>query len=752
VSVSEASVAVEFDGPSSNRQAAWGLAVVAIGAFALRVFLNWPSVFGQEYVAFAENDAWYHMRLVDALVRDFPWRIWHDPYLVHPGGEGVNAGPMLDWIIAAAALVLGAGAPSPRLIDVVGAFVPPVLGSLMVIPVYVLGRELFSRRAGLWAGLMIAVMPGQQLQRSLLGFTDHHCAEVLFSTAALMFLVLGLKSHRKPSSLRSLSVAAGLALGAYLLTWGGGVLFVAILGAFAVLQLLVDSWRGVESEGVVAAVVPMLLIAAVIVAPWAGTRPQFNYQLGSLLGSATVIWALGVSRRIMQRRRWNGTTWAAATVGVTLAVTVLALLMMGDSARSLISDASRVSPFRTREFVAEALPLMASDQWRPVPLWKEFTSSLVLAIGGCGWLLARAGLRSPNVALLGLWTATMVVATFGQVRFAYYLAVNVALIGGLACDLVLRAVGSVRTSTATRALAASVLACVVIIPGVPQLRRFHNGDASLNPNWHDALSWLGANTPEPFSNRAEYYRPSPAGSATASYSVLAFWDYGYWITRIARRVPVTNPRQTGIEQAAAFLLSSNERDANRVVERLEARYIAVNWQLRVPRTPEDEDGKRSVFDGLMRAGRRNLKDYCGLFSEQSGSTGTAGMLVVYCYPEYYRTMAMRLYLYGGRAATPETVSVLSYRRDVRDGMAVNVVTGDWSFATYEEATRFVTTSGRTDMKIVSKDPLVTCVPLEALANYTSVFRALERDGTDPDDPPAVQLFEYHPHRQSPPEG
>ena len=110
------------------------VALIVTAAFALRVFLTWSNVFGQEYVAFLENDAWYHMRLVDALVRDFPWRIWHDPYLLHPGGGPVNAGPVLDWIIAAAALVLGAGAPSPRLVDVVGAYVPPMLGSLTACP------------------------------------------------------------------------------------------------------------------------------------------------------------------------------------------------------------------------------------------------------------------------------------------------------------------------------------------------------------------------------------------------------------------------------------------------------------------------------------------------------------------------------------------------------------------------------------------------------------------------------------------
>ena len=86
---------------------------------------------------------------------------------------------------------------------------------------------------------------------------------------------------------------------------------------------------------------------------------------------------------------------------------------------------------------------------------------------------------------------------------------------------------------------------------------------------------------------------------------------------------------------------------------------------------------------------------------------------------------------------------------MRNGTAVNVVTGDWSFSTYEEASRFVAGSGRSDMKIVSKDAHVTCVPLEALANYTSVFRALEHDGTEPSDPSVVQLFEYTPHRPVP---
>ena len=67
-----------------------GLALVAIVvvAFAVRVAVSYRAVLGQDYVAFIESDAWYHMRLVDALIREFPRRIWDDVYLLHPGGSG----------------------------------------------------------------------------------------------------------------------------------------------------------------------------------------------------------------------------------------------------------------------------------------------------------------------------------------------------------------------------------------------------------------------------------------------------------------------------------------------------------------------------------------------------------------------------------------------------------------------------------------------------------------------------------------
>ena len=117
-------------------------------------------------------------------------------------------------------------------------------------------------------------------------------------------------------------------------------------------------------------------------------------------------------------------------------------------------------------------------------------------------------------------------------------------------------------------LAAIVLLGVVVAPGVPMLRPIRTMGAELDGNWYDALRWMAINTPQPFQNPDEYYRASRGPAAVADYGVLAWWDYGYWITRVARRVPVTNPRQSGIRDAASFFVTTNEADANRIAERL----------------------------------------------------------------------------------------------------------------------------------------------------------------------------------------
>ncbi len=124
-------------------------------ALYLRVYLPYDQVFVSEWIKFTSIDAYFHMRLVDNLVHNFPHHMVIDPYRIYPGAAGVSIS-FFDWLLAGIIWVIGLGSPTQHTVDVVGVYFPAVLGALTVIPVYFIGRELFGRWAGvISAGILI---------------------------------------------------------------------------------------------------------------------------------------------------------------------------------------------------------------------------------------------------------------------------------------------------------------------------------------------------------------------------------------------------------------------------------------------------------------------------------------------------------------------------------------------------------------------------------------------------------------------
>ena len=215
-------------------------------ALSLRICLPYEGIFVGDWVRFGLNDPWYHMRVVENLVQHFPHRITFDPFTFFPYGQHAPFAPFFDLLLGFVIWVIGLGSPSQHTIEVVGAYFPAILGALVIIPVYFIGKELFNRNVGLLSAGLIAILPGEFLFRSMLGFTDHHVAEVLFSAIAALFLILAIKSAREKEisfahiwsrdwrNLRKPLIYAlltGITLGVYLLCWVGALLFVFIIAA-----------------------------------------------------------------------------------------------------------------------------------------------------------------------------------------------------------------------------------------------------------------------------------------------------------------------------------------------------------------------------------------------------------------------------------------------------------------------------------------------------------------------------------------
>lgn len=170
-------------------------------ALIIRTVLPYDTVF-KDTVRFASDDAVFHMRLVEnALFGDhFPRRLFFDAYTYFPHGSWLHFAPLFDEIIIFATWIIGLGSPTKALMESVGAYYPAILGALAVFPVYIIGKEICNKYAGLIAAVLVATLPGQFLSRSIIGFTDHHVGEALFSTIAVMFLVLALKRAKEQLS------------------------------------------------------------------------------------------------------------------------------------------------------------------------------------------------------------------------------------------------------------------------------------------------------------------------------------------------------------------------------------------------------------------------------------------------------------------------------------------------------------------------------------------------------------------------
>ena len=84
------------------------------------------------------------------------------------------------------------------------------------------------------------------------------------------------------------------------------------------------------------------------------------------------------------------------------------------------------------------------------------------------------------------------------------------------------------------------------------------------------------------------------------------------------------------------------------------------------------------------------------------------------YPEYFRTMGVRLMLHGGGTVKEKA----SYVAVLAPGTPRPRVVDLRQFATYAQAQEYA--AGASNRRVVAVDPTRTCVPLEGLTRYQRV--------------------------------
>ena len=516
------------------------LGILVVGAFLLRVVGQWDKVFVDGNVWFRGVDSWYHMRLVDNMLINFPIPIKWDMFATYPDGYSVGYFPLMSWMIAIPGKFLD--------YEVVGALLPPILGALTLIPVYYIGKALFSKGVGLLACLLVAIFPTEFFHRTLLGFTDHHVLEVFFSTFTILFLVLAYKNIKKEKVRLVYPILAGISLGLYLSSWSGGLLLVFPIWIWFAFTFTHKLMKGNSTESLCKITSLTFLIAFLLYLPNTffiqNATPSSIIMLGATATPFTF--------QLLSRSLEGWTRFVMVTEGIIIILIVFSALFYPFPFWYIKSVF-----FGFGATIEEAVPTT------PTVLFNQYGISFFLFLGGLYY-----GIKNKTNSLFLIWTLIIFLTTIGQRRWGYYFVITNALLAAYFAFMLGKWV-----KPNVRVAVIVVVCFFMVLPTLKGTVGLASRPNNIDNDWYHACLYLKESTPEPFSSENAYYELE---NKKADYGVLSWWDYGHWIIRIGHRVPVTSPTWQDAPLQSKVLVAQSEEEANEFLREVNIKYIIVD--------------------------------------------------------------------------------------------------------------------------------------------------------------------------------
>ncbi len=585
--------------------------LIAIFCLALffRIYFSYDKVFSNpDLVKYAFDDGVYHTRLVESelLGGSFPWRMGFDPFTYFPFGTYIHFAPLFDFILALVIWLLSLGKPTLQSINNFAPFIPPAMGSLVVILAYFVGKRIWDKKIGLLSAFLVGLFPSF-MHRSLLGNTDHHVGEMFFSALAMMCLIflvgeiykkegLNLKQAIKDRKILLLSFLTAVAFGFYLLVWVGAVVFFAITFLFFVLYYFSQYFYKKSQEWILLVCLLIFIVPFLMILPWFGNPDILNARLYGL--SQLAFFVAGIFS--LSFLFFAGSLAKKYKVGPIkfLVILIFSVLMISGLIKSIFPGVFSAlmglvsgvnygiagNPL-AREFISEMGPLKFSGAFN------SFSSFFFIALLSLIIIIYQFFQdRDPKKLLLIIWTffiALMsgIVPIFGQNRFAMYLSLNVALLSSYLLVRGWQFGWSARKKFMEMAEQSDlkfyfsvtsylILFCVLFFALYPAPFNLGNDfprnlpwivqtaiSSAKNPtisssDWYETVQWLKNNTPDPGIDYYSFYRGPGVDKNTGkiipfsypeqAYGIMAPWGVGHMITYYSHRIPISNPFQEGI--------------------------------------------------------------------------------------------------------------------------------------------------------------------------------------------------------------
>jgi len=672
-------------------------------------------------------DAYYQARFIEIVNSHGVNLPDKDPYFMSANNPPLSDITLWPTMISAVAKLI----PQDG-VEIVCYYIPPLLALLCIVGVFVIGTLLFNAWAGVFGALLLSTMGGEFMARTIAGSVDYHCWEAFLCVFVVMCIVMAVKYHDKGWVNYVCSILAGLLMAVYLRSWSGAIYLYLIFIVSYVLYLIVLSLKKESPSGTILQV-PLVMIASTILFYIIIARLLNGVVDNNVLMVSGLFMAVALVTTLMQIFFLHRNRWALLIISVVVATATLIILYVfaKNYFRYVNGIVMSIVEWNAISHTSEERPILIfGNEFSLQVLWGNFTASIFLCLMGIGVLIKKIVKADRhtlfNYIFIALGAAVMVISTLAMVRFAYYLAIYTAILSGM---MIVTIMGIATTylkknfkkmkwwDKAGDILLVLIILTFILMPNFMISNQFSRQlDGSLTTGWEQAMLWMRDNTPEPFETSAYYYTNYKNNYKEPSYSVMSWWDYGYWITYLAHRVPTCNPGSTNREVPAVFLTTTDNDKAITLLKQAKSRYIVIDYQTAT--------GKFTAMPTYAEKASKDLRD---LWSWESpgfisifyyGDKNKIERMTIF-HPDYYRSMVVRLFNFDGQAVKSPGCPILIYK-DIDGQKWIQKIIDTPSFDEAQKYMKDNPLTGGTQYSFGGVDPFLPCVDLEEVKDIRPI--------------------------------
>lgn len=566
-----------------------------------------------------EQDAWDHLRRAYLTFLNFPHPPYIDYFYGFPHGIHYNQPPFWELTLAFPARLIFGSRISAANFAAFAVYIPPLIGSLTVIAVFFLAKELFGKKTGYAAALISIFFPGL-IDFSRIGNLDRHAFEVLLLTTLLAFLVRAIKLGGRSSYF------AGFFLGLIVLASPTSPLVIGLIGMllFIIAGFSKKLHLGKPIEAIAMRFYFTAGVVVILSLPFHAILLSFSFDRLSLLHLMLLLLFASIFFIYMLLQKRLGDK-ATTIVVVSAAFLSMAAFVFSSSFRTLtvVSIKRALGLFPLSGSISEWQPLFSSNGLFTLNKMVEHYSYAFFALPLIAALLFVNSARSRRPEII-FFTAWFALTAFLAVSATYYYPFFcIPFVSGLSFALS-KPSDALATKSTRKALGTIVLTALLLVATII----FVPIDFNLSPTLsqmekYEILKVAGA-TP----GAGNPQNPS----AIPGFTIMSPWSYGQYIISIANRPAVATgnfeANFQGFVDSQEFFQTDSESKALAIAKRDRVKYVFIGPAF-------------SFGIGNLRLARANTSP-----EPQPFFVGAEGR---WRYPQISRSLIWRLYTANGRA-------------------------------------------------------------------------------------------------------